>query len=224
MHYSFDTYKKEHLRWTWLSGKYTDEQLKEKYFEQYTEFCDSRGLDHDNIVSAESDDVPASRSQIIKDGIRSVAEIDRQIQEEHDHMIQLYAQIHAYETSIEHLNQERKVAEAEELNSYIDNWLNQKFGIKSQKDARNGMYIVFDSEANYIRTVACGRGKEFHYISPADNEGSFAYWLRKYTFYAHSASSFCGRSYTWYQKSFKEQLESLCWEFDEYGKLTKTQW
>ena len=31
-------------------------------------------------------------------------------------------------------------------------------------------------------------------------------------------------SYAWYQKSFKEQLESLCWEFDEYGKLTKTQW
>lgn len=115
MHYSFDTYKKEYLRAAWLSGKYTDEQLKEKYFEQYTEFCNSRGLDHDNIVSAESDDVPDSRSQIIKEGIRSVAEIDRQIQEEHDHMIQLYAQIHAYETSIEHLKQERKVAEAEEL-------------------------------------------------------------------------------------------------------------
>lgn len=115
MHYSFDTYKKEYLRAAWLSGKYTDEQLKEKYFEQYTEFCNSRGLDHDNIVSAESDDVPDSRSQIIKEGIRSVAEIDRQIQVEHDHMIQLYAQIHAYEASIEHLKQERQVAEAEEL-------------------------------------------------------------------------------------------------------------
>lgn len=195
MHYSFDTYKKEHLRATWLSGKYTDEQLKEKYYGQYTEFCNSRGLEHDNIFSAASDDVPSSNSQIIKEGIRSVAEIDRQIQEEHDHMIQLYAQIHAYEASIEHLKQERKVAEAEELNSYIDNWLNKKFGIKSQKDARNGMYIVFDSEANYITTVTCGRDKEFQYVSPVTDKNTLEYWLKKYGFYGHSASSFCGRSY-----------------------------
>lgn len=115
MHYSFNTYKKEHLRAAWLSGKHTDEQLKEKYFEQYTEFCNSRGLDHDNIVSAESDDVSASHKQIISEGIRSVAEIDKQIKVEHDHMVQLYAQVHAYEASIEHLKQERQVAEAEEL-------------------------------------------------------------------------------------------------------------
>ena len=32
MHYSFNTYQKEHIRSAWLSGKYTDEQLKEKYY------------------------------------------------------------------------------------------------------------------------------------------------------------------------------------------------
>lgn len=147
MHYSFDTYKKEHLRVTWLLGRYTDEQLKEKYYEQYTELCNYCGL-------------------------------------EHGYMVQLFAQIHAYEISIEHLKQMCKVEEVEDLNYYIDKWLNQKFGIKSQKDARNSMYIVFDSRTSYIRTVTCN--KEFYYISPDDNEDLL--------------------------------------EFDEYVKLTKTQW
>ena len=47
------------------------------------------------------------------------------------------------------------------------------------------------------------------------------YWLKKNKLYAHSASSFCDRNYAWYQKSFKEQLENLCWEFDKNGKLCK---
>lgn len=66
MHYSYDTYKKGHLCATWLSGRYTDEQLKEKYYEQHTERCNCCGL-------------------------------------EHVYRVQLYAQIHAYEISIEHL-------------------------------------------------------------------------------------------------------------------------
>lgn len=76
--------------------------------------------------------------------------------------------------------------EAEDLNYYIDKWLNQKFGIKRQEDARNGMYIVFDSRTSYIRTVTCSKDKELYYLSPDDNEDLL--------------------------------------EFDEYVKLTKTQW
>lgn len=45
MKYSFDVYIKEHLRTVWLSGNYTDEQLKEKYYEQYKEFCISHNLE-----------------------------------------------------------------------------------------------------------------------------------------------------------------------------------
>lgn len=47
MKYSFDVYKKEHLRYAWLSGKYTDEQLKEKYYEQYKKFCISHKLEYE---------------------------------------------------------------------------------------------------------------------------------------------------------------------------------
>ena len=50
------------------------------------------------------------------------------------------------------------------------------------------------------------------------------YWLRENKLYAHRASSFCDRNRNWYNLSFKEQLENLCWEFDKNGKLKKTQW
>lgn len=156
--------------------------------------------------------------------MRTVKEIDKQLQEEHDCMVKLYAQINAYEESMERLKKELKVAEEEELKIYIDNWLNEKFGIKSQKEARSGVFVVFDKEANFVKTVTCGIGADFHYVSPADDKETMEYWLKKNKLYAHAASSFCDRNYAWYQKSFKEQLENLCWEFDKNGKLCKTQW
>lgn len=156
--------------------------------------------------------------------MRTVKEIDKQIQTEHSHMTQLYAQIKAYEESLERLKKERSLAEEEEIKSYIDNWLNEKFGIKNQKEARSGVFIVFDKEGNFVKTVTCGYGAEFHYVSPEDDKDTLEYWLKKNKLYAHVASSFCDGNYNWYQKSFKEQLENLCWEFDKNGKLYKTQW
>ena len=156
--------------------------------------------------------------------MRTVKEIDKQIQIEHDYMVKLYAQINACEESIEHLKRERQKAENEEINNYIDNWLNEKFGIKSQKEARSNVFIVFDKEGNFVKTVKCGLGEEFRYVSPAEEEGTLEYWLKKSKLYAHNASSFCDRGMKWYQMTFKEQLENLCWEFDKNGKLFKTQW
>ena len=157
--------------------------------------------------------------------MRTVKEIDKQIQEEHDYMVKLYAQINAYEESIERLKKERKVAEEEELKTYIDNWLNEKFGIENQIEARKkSIFIVFDKEANFVKTITTGYGEEFYYVSPAEDKDTMEHWLKKNKLYAHRASSFCDRNYAWYQKSFKEQLENLCWEFDKNGKLCKTQW
>lgn len=47
MKYSFDAYKKEHLRVVWLSGRYTNEQLKDRYYEQYKEFCVSHNMKYE---------------------------------------------------------------------------------------------------------------------------------------------------------------------------------
>lgn len=157
--------------------------------------------------------------------MRTVKEIDEQLQKEHDYMVQLYAQIKAYDESIERLKKERKVVEEEELKSYIDNWLKEKFGIENQTEARKkSIFIVFDKEANFVKTVTTGYGEEFHYVSPGEDKDTMEYWLKKNKLYAHRASSFCDRNYAWYQKSLKEQLENLCWEFDKNEKLSKTQW
>ena len=61
--------------------------------------------------------------------MRTVNEIDKQIQKEHDHIVQLYAQINSYEQSMEHLKVERQAAEKKEDELFIDNWLNEHFGI-----------------------------------------------------------------------------------------------
>lgn len=111
------------------------------------------------------------------------------------------------------------------MKTYIDGWLNEKFGIKSQDEARKkSIFIVFDEEANFIMAATCGYGEEFHYVGPAEDEYTMEHWLKKNKLYAHRAVSFCDRSYAWYQKSLKEQLISLCWEFDKNGKLSKTKW
>lgn len=157
--------------------------------------------------------------------MRTVEEIDKQLQEESDYLRQLYSQIKRYAESIARLKKERQKAEEYEQKSYIDNWLNEKFGIKNQIEARKkSIFIVFDKEGNFVQTVTTGCGEEFQYVSPAENKDTLEYWLKKNKLYAHRASSFCNRNYAWYQKSFKEQLENLCWEFDKNGKLFKAQW
>lgn len=157
--------------------------------------------------------------------MRTVKEINEQIQKEQDYMAQLYTQINVINERIECLHNERMFAQKEELGTYIDNWLNEKFGIKNQIEARmKSIYIVFDKEANFIKTVICGYGEEFHYVSSAKDKDTLEYWLKQNKLYAHRASSFCDRHYAWYQMSFKEQLEFLLWDFDENGNLFKTQW
>ena len=107
----------------------------------------------------------------------------------------------------------------------FDNWLNEHFGIQNQEEARQkSIFIVFDKNANFVKTVTTGYGEEFHYVSPVEDEDTMEYWLRKNKLYAHRASSFCDRNRNWYDLSFKAQLENLCWEFDKNGKLKKTQW
>lgn len=154
--------------------------------------------------------------------MRTVKEIDNQIQKEHDYIVQLYAQINSYEHSIEHLKAERQTAEKKENEMFIDNWLNEHFGISSQKEARQkSIFIVFDKNANFVKTITTGYGEEFHYVNPSEDKDTMEHWLRENKLYAHRASSFCDRNRSWYDLSFKEQLENLCWEFDKNGKLKK---
>ena len=157
--------------------------------------------------------------------MRTVKEIDEQMQKEHDCMVQMYAQINAYEKSIERLKAEREVVKKEEDKLFVDNWLNEHFAIKSQDEARKkSIFIVFDKNAKFLHTVTVGIGEDFHYVSPVEDEDTLEHWLRKNKLYAHRASSFCDRNRNWYSMSFREQLENLCWEFDKNGKLKKTQW
>ena len=157
--------------------------------------------------------------------MRTVKEIDKQIQKEHDYIVQLYAQINSYEQSMEHLKAERQAAEKKENEMFIDNWLNEHFGIQNQKEAmKNSIYIVFDKNANFIKTVTVGYGEEFRYVSPVEDEDTMEHWLRKNKLYAHIASSFCDGNRIWYDLSFKEQLKNLGWEFDKNGKIKKAQW
>jgi hypothetical protein len=37
--YSFDTFKKEHLRAAWLSGRYTEKQLRDNNWQEYASYC-----------------------------------------------------------------------------------------------------------------------------------------------------------------------------------------
>lgn len=53
MVYKFETYKKEHLRYAWLSGNYTDEELINKYGERYILFCFNNGYEIEKIPQLE---------------------------------------------------------------------------------------------------------------------------------------------------------------------------
>lgn len=157
--------------------------------------------------------------------MRTVKEIDKQIKKEQDCVNQLYAQIISYEKSIERLKEEKESAEKEEAELFVDNWLNEHFGIPDQKEARQkSIFIVFDENANFVKTVTVGYEEEFRYVSPVEDEDTMEHWLRENKLYAHRASSFCDRNRNWYNLSFREQLENLCWEFDKNGKLSRTEW
>lgn len=60
--------------------------------------------------------------------------------------------------------------------------------------------------------------------SPVEDEDTMEHWLRENKLYAHRASSFCDRNRSWYSLPLKEQLKNIGWDFDETGKLIKTQW
>ena len=157
--------------------------------------------------------------------MRTIKEIDEDIVKEYGYINQLYTQINSYEQNIKHLKAEREDVKKEEEKLFIDNWFNEHLGISSQKEAKKkSIFIVFDKNANFVKTVTTGYGEEFHYVSPVEDEDTMEHWLRKNKLYAHRASSFCDRNRSWYNLSFKEQLENLSWEFDKNGKIKKTQW
>ena len=158
-----------------------------------------------------------------------VEKINEQIRKENEAIAKLYSQIWEHQEAIARLESERESIVLSVLpddeTSFIDNWLNEHFGISSQKEARSkSIFIVFDKTANFVRTVLTGLGTEFRYASPSEDETTLDHWLKKNKLYAHSASSFCGRNRVWYDWSLKAQLENLGWEFDEAGQLTNTAW
>lgn len=156
---------------------------------------------------------------------KSVKELDKQIQKEHCIINHLYAQINAYERSLERLKNEREAAIKREDEAYIDEWFNIRFGISNQQEARTkSIHIVFDENGNFVKTVTTGYDEEFHYVSPVEDEDTMEHWLRENKLYAHRASSFCDRNRSWYSLPLKEQLKNIGWDFDETGKLIKTQW
>lgn len=155
----------------------------------------------------------------------TVKEIDAQIFEGNACIKRLYEQINPCQSHIEQLQKECESVEAQEKETFIDIWLQKHFGIASQKEAQTkSIFIVFDKDANFIKTVTTGYGERFLYVSPVEDEDTFEHWLRENRLYAHRASSFCDRNLEWYDLPFKEQLESLCWKFDVNGKLKGTLW
>ena len=142
--------------------------------------------------------------------MRTVKELDLQIQKEHDIIVQLYAQIEAHENSMKRLEAEKDVAKEVEDQKFIDNWLNEHFGIPSQMAARQkSIFIVFDKNANFVKTITTGAGEDFLYDGPADDEDTLEYWLKENKLYAHRASSFCEKNRSWYDLSLKEQRQLL---------------
>lgn len=118
--------------------------------------------------------------------MRTIKEIDEDIVKEYSYMNQLYAQINSYEQSIKHLKAERENVKKEEEKLFIDNWLNDHFGISSQKEARQkSIFIVFDKNANFVKTVTTGHGEEFLYVSPVEDKDTMEHWLKK-TSYMHT--------------------------------------
>lgn len=53
MVYKFDTYVKEHLRYAWLSGNYTNDELINKYGDAYSLFCYNHGYEIEELPQFE---------------------------------------------------------------------------------------------------------------------------------------------------------------------------
>lgn len=83
---------------------------------------------------------------------------------------------------------------------------------------------TIEEEVIITLLVTTGYDEEFHYVSPVEDEDTMEHWLRENKLYAHRASSFCDRNRSWYSLPLKEQLKNIGWDFDETGKLIKTQW
>ena len=146
------------------------------------------------------------------------------LKKEENCITRLYAALSDHQKAIESLKKEYLASQDAEHENDIDTWLKSTFGIPSQKEAlKNSIFIVFDQNANFVKTVSIGYGQEFEYTSPAEEEDTLEHWLRKNKLYAHRASSFCNRNEEWYKWSLKKQLENLGWKFSG-GKLSETEW
>ena len=157
--------------------------------------------------------------------MNTTKEIDVQIFKENEQIKQLYEQIAQCQSRIEQLQKERKSVAEPEKEAFINAWLQKHFGIESQKAARSkSIFIIFNKNADFVQTVTTGCGEVFHYVSPVADKDTLEHWLRKNRLYAHRAASFCDRNREWYDLPFKEQLKSLCWEFDASGTLKSTDW
>lgn len=114
------------------------------------------------------------------------------LKKEENCVTRLYAALSDHQKAIESLKKEYLASQDAEHENDIDAWLKSTFGIPSQKEAlKNSIFIVFDQNANFVKTVSIGYGQKFEYTSPADEEDTLEHWLRKNKLYAHRASSFC---------------------------------
>lgn len=161
--------------------------------------------------------------------VRDIKEIQEEIDAEREKLNGFYRLARDSAEAIGMLEREWVLAKGElgkkPQEEAADKFLFDRFGIEGgQKEAKENLFIVFDKRGSFIRTAACGPGKEFHHVSPADDKGTLKHWLMANKYYAHNACSFCGRDSGFYRMAFREQLENLGWEFGQGGTLVKTQW
>lgn len=81
----------------------------------------------------------ARKAPLFERSSMKIEEINKQIQKENETIAKLYSQIWEYQEAITRLKSEREsiiFALPDDETSFIDNWLNEKFGISSQKAAR----------------------------------------------------------------------------------------
>lgn len=125
----------------------------------------------------------------------------------------------------------QKELENTELQECIDGWLLEHFGVFSEKEARDGRFIVFDKEGKYVKTVICNESPEADFPKAyactaigESREGTLEEWLMEHKLYSQPASSFIVRDRRWYGLTFKMMLRNFGWEFDKNGFLKNTDW
>lgn len=111
-----------------------------------------------------------------------------------------------------------------DIAAYTEKERNQIFGIS---------YLVFDKygEIKGIKTVGGGQKKrygiecDFKWVSSSDpkDKEALVNWLEEKGLYTHCLSSFLYRTKAFYDRTFLEKLENLCWEV-ENGELVNTVW